>query len=291
MQVISCVFILVISITVAHGFLRWPSSNTGDGRHLCLNTRNRMNGLAFPMTSGRDYGQLIPHGPHCMEEIEGFTSMPPTNDMDKMHNDHCLCLAHRMVKYLSNMSHYHLPGVVCEPIRELYVSPLGEVYAYFDYPLGYGAAAYGNDTIVTEEAAITDSRRSYESLAKMAHQDDRFSKEVFDLVSGQNLGELLVRDWRDGRHTLNSEEAVWVAQWDEMIVAQLAIQGVTCIGINEGGEHMHHGVDNNGGASMTRAGIPIVAHNMYHPPIDRLNAIINNARFFKPSTCPTAFNN
>jgi len=258
-----------------------PASNTPDGRHLTLSTRRPTSGLPFPATSGRDYGQLIPHGPHCIEEIQAFTAHAPNNDMDRMHNDHCLCLAHRAIDWVTSLSHYHIPEVLCEDVRSLYVSPLGEVYAYFTYPISW--TNFGQSAPTNESMGIASAHATYTELAKLARAGDEHEQDVFGLASGQNLGELLLRDWRDGRETLSAAEKAFVLEWEAPAVVRLAVYGMTCIGIREGGGGHHH----EAGAApvAAHAGVPIIAHGMYHPPIDKLKEIVARASFFNHDTC------
>ena len=50
-------------------------------------------------------------------------------------------------------------------------------------------------------------------------------------MSGQNLGEVLLKDWRDGRASLTPKQAAYVEEWEHERVVRLGALGLTCMGI------------------------------------------------------------
>jgi len=115
--------LLVLCVATARVAVAIAPSNTPDGEQLCFTTQSQ--GLAWPITSGTDVGQLIPHGPHCVDMIEQYAAKPPTNEVDVFHLGHCARLAARMRDFFVNNKgkkdeRYTLPRIVCDDFRGLY---------------------------------------------------------------------------------------------------------------------------------------------------------------------------
>lgn len=76
-----------------------------DGKGLWFSTSDE--NLAWPITDGRDMGNLLIHGPHCLQMIEMFNKQilngqPLDNVYDRLHSEHCRRLARRVLNYYQN---------------------------------------------------------------------------------------------------------------------------------------------------------------------------------------------
>jgi hypothetical protein len=76
-----------------------------DGKGLWFSTSD--GNLAWPITDGRDMGNLLIHGPHCLKMIEIFNKQilngqPLDNIYDRLHSEHCRRLARRVLNNYQN---------------------------------------------------------------------------------------------------------------------------------------------------------------------------------------------
>jgi hypothetical protein len=178
---------------------------------MCFYTRD--SGLSWPTTNGRDIHQLVGHGPHCLEMLEMYKENQPQNDMDRMHEEHCDALITNVVHFFKANPSYFVPSMICDDIKGLYTSELGEIYGYLNYN-------YDNLNM-TEDSAVFQHFSE-----EAANQND-----LFALISGQNLGNLLLRQWK--KEQLTPTEHNYLQDWDTKIYAhrnvRLAAFGIYCI--------------------------------------------------------------
>jgi len=218
-------------------------------------------GLPYPITPADNYGHIIAHGPHCINEIKSFVAMPPTNDVDKMHSDHCLCLGYRMLDYITNHheGHFHLPAYMCEDMRKSYLNGNYDYYAWVSW------------SSVPPANSSEGARLAYATIAQNAG-----NVEMFALVSGQNLGDLLMKQYNG--ESLTPIQAAFLAKWESATVDRVGLQALTCMGIDDSEEHVH-------GHHDVRPVEALVDHGNYHPQLDKLRKVVESARFFKPDSC------
>ncbi|CAF4880548.1 unnamed protein product [Rotaria sp. Silwood1] len=101
------------------------ASNTPDGKGLLFSTND--DGLPWPITDGRDLGNLLIHGPHCLKMIAIFNKQVLSgksldNIYDRLHSEHCRRLARRVLYYYQNEEkNYQVqPVSLCSDLHKSY---------------------------------------------------------------------------------------------------------------------------------------------------------------------------
>jgi len=256
------------------GVTRVAPSNTADGESLCFRSHDEQ-GTAFPMTSGSDAGQLIAHGSHCLQMVEMYSEAGsfPTNIVDQMHFDHCLCLGTRMYRYLEAFQgHYGIPEFLCKDIRSVQVDFHLNGGGVDNYYVEY---RYGN-YLVNESDSVTAAEQArfvYGALENLASKQ----AEVFGIISGHNLGSVLLADYL--KEPLSPSEQRVIDRWNAEEVVRLGAFGVTCLGVGRDMRargHMHGGADSDIYMAPGQLG-GAVDHGHVHTPIALIKAILDKA--------------
>jgi hypothetical protein len=215
--------ILALSLLVAVANAGVPSNQPGGATLLFSNTDQ---GLPWPITSGRDAGQLIPHGPHCIEMVKMYVDECPNNPVDRLHDTHCRALIREMISFFDANPDFAMPKVICEDFVGLYEGFVPNAQYYLNYRYNNFR---DNMTEVEQNQATYDALRDYQ----LKHTD-KFGKSqtsLFGLIQGQNLGALLLKQ-DQGKH-LTTAEKEFLADWVSPTTARLGAVGTYCI--NGGG--------------------------------------------------------
>jgi len=236
-----------------------PASNTPDGKGLLFSTSD--GSLAWPMTDGRDMGNLLIHGPHCLEMIRMFNKQisnghPLNNVYDRLHSEHCRRLARRVLYYYENEEkHYQVrPASLCNDLRtsyytesrlsenlliwtQLYGRQLFKQLLNIDNMLPAGNKNKYKENFVKsisssnkqfDFAAVSNS--IYDQLYANAEKEESkkpSQQRMFDTISGQNLGDLLVKDWLE--LSLTNAERDFLNAWESEVAVRTVALGIYCI--------------------------------------------------------------
>jgi hypothetical protein len=211
--------VIVVALLATVAFAGTPSNQIG-GTNLLFS--NSDEGLAWPITSGRDAGQLLPHGPHCIEMVMDYVNQCPNNPVDRLHDAHCRHLIREMITFFDTNTDFAMPKIICQDIAGLYEGFVPNANYYLNY-------RYTNlrENMTEEEAneATFDALRSYqlEHSAKFG----KSQTSLFGLIMGQNLGALLMKEYT-GKH-LTAVEKEFLADWVSPTTVRLSAVGAYCI--------------------------------------------------------------
>jgi len=202
---------------------------------ICFTAKDEQ-GLPWPLTHGRDLLQLIRHAPHCLQMVRHFMMNPPENPMDRMHLGHCSVLLRRVAVFV-NETDYSVPAIICKDVLGLPHDDLTDNYAYYNWEL----------------LSVTVAEEEFKYLKAQT----KTQEELFARLSGQHLGDLLMKEWN--KESLTPAESAYLAEWRDEPVVRLGALGVWCMLGPDTGRIL------NGFLGVTDEIIPEMAH-VHHKP-------------------------
>ncbi|CAF1291811.1 unnamed protein product [Didymodactylos carnosus] len=208
-----------------------PASNTPDGQGLLFLTHDQ--NLAWPITAAQETGNLLPHGPHCLDMIEDFNQQilehgKLKNMVDESHYDHCRRLTRRVLAYYEDeQPKYHVtPKSLCNDIFQLY-DKSGKKIPITSRTVTY-TVAYQNKRLTVNNTEIDDLELAHGIYNELLNETQNMSQQkLFERISGQNLGDLLVKDWLE--QELTAAEKSFLHAWESDRVVRIAAISIYCI--------------------------------------------------------------
>ncbi|CAF2096204.1 unnamed protein product [Rotaria magnacalcarata] len=223
------------------GFVSVAPSNFKGGKKLVFSAYER--GIAWPTTRALGSEVLFIHGPHCLHMVKKFNDIVKSgktldNNYDRSHADHCRRLARRVLAYYTTTEkEYRVqPESLCHDIRVEYngdnllpKSGDSDQSRRLGYGIRYGIS-YGKRSLNSNKTQYRP-QAIYKALYARAQKEENTTQPsqqtIFDLISGHNLGNLLVKEWL--QLPMTSREKILIQEWESDYVVRMAAFGIYCI--------------------------------------------------------------